>query len=180
MVWVRALWLRVVLAGVLAACAPTYDRPDLARGDPPPPPRAFTARVDRVVDGDTFIARHRGDRLRVRLIGVDAPESVQPGAPVECWGRESAGVLRELLPEGAHVLAAHQTGGRRDRFERQLWDVWRADGRFVQGALVRRGAAVAVAYEPQVAHAGYLATVEARARERGVGLFGACRHGGDT
>jgi micrococcal nuclease len=143
-------------------------------GDPTPPGRAFDARVDRVVDGDTFIAVRRGERLRVRLIGVDAPESVRPGYPVECWGPEASRLLARTLPVGSKVRAAYQDGGRHDRYGRELWDVWLPGGTFVQGRLVRRGAAEAVAYEPQTDHARRLDQIEARARAVDVGLWGAC------
>ena len=160
---------------LLGGCSPAYDVADPPAGGPSAPARAFDARVDRVVDGDTFIAVRRGERLRVRLIGIDSPESVQPGAPVECWGPEAADELRSLLPEGSRVSAAYQPSGRRDRYDRELWDVWLPDGRFVQGVLVRRGAAYAVAYEPHVAHADTLESLESRAAEAGAGLHGACR-----
>ncbi len=141
---------------------------------PTAPGRAFTARVDRVVDGDTFIAERRGERVRVRLIGVDAPESVRPGYPVECWGHQASAVLARLLPVGTRVVAAYQTGGRRDQYGRDLWDVWLPDGRFLQGVLVRKGATEAYPYRPQVEHAAYLETVETRARARDAGLWGHC------
>lgn len=165
-----------VLALVLAACArPAPPLPaHRVGGAPSAPPRAFDATVERVVDGDTFIALRRGERLRVRLIGVDAPESVQPNAPVECWGPQSSRVLSRLLPVGSRVRAAYQHGGRRDRYDRELWDVWLGDGRFVQAVLVRRGAAEAVAYRPQVEHAEVLAHLDAAATTAGRGLHGAC------
>lgn len=167
-------------ACALVACAgpsPSYEGQAAAAGNPRPPARAFDARVERVVDGDTFVALRAGRRLRVRLIGVDAPESVQPGVPVECHGRASARVLRRMLPAGTRVVAAYQPGGRRDRFGRELWDVWLPGGRFVQAALVRRGAAVAQAYSPQTAHADRLAAVETRAAARRAGLHHDCPHG---
>jgi micrococcal nuclease len=138
------------------------------------PAAAFAAGVERVVDGDTFVARRGGQRLRVRLIGVDAPESVRPDAAPECFGRAAAGVLRELLPAGQRVFAAYQGDERRDRFGRELWDVWLPDGRFVQAHLVRRGAARARAYPPQTRYADRLARLEAAARLQRAGLHGAC------
>ncbi len=138
------------------------------------PDRSFTARVERVVDGDTFIAVRRGERLRVRLIGVDSPESVKPGAPVECWGPESSKVLTRLLPVGTQVRGAYQAGGRHDIYGRDLWDVWLPDGRFLQAVLVRKGSADAVAYRPQVAHAVYLSRLDDLATAAGRGLHGAC------
>jgi micrococcal nuclease len=168
--------LRFVVGGiVLALVACTGQSTSVAAvGDPSPPGRAFTARVDRVVDGDTFIAVRRGLKVRVRLIGVDAPESVKPNWPVECWGPEASRLLTRLLPVGTRVQAAYQDGGRRDIYGRDLWDVWLPDGRFLQAVVVRRGAAEAVAYRPQVAHAALLARLDAAATAAGRGLHGAC------
>ena len=142
--------------------------------DPAVPAGAFTARVERVVDGDTLIAVRHGARLRVRLIGVDAPETVRPGAPVGCWGPEASRLLTSLLPVGTVVSAAYERG-HRDRYGRDLWDVWLPTGVFVQGELVRRGAAVARAYRPQTEHAGLLSALDRRATAAGRGLHGACR-----
>ncbi|MBS1838545.1 MAG: thermonuclease family protein, partial [Actinobacteria bacterium] len=58
------------------------------------------AEVERVVDGDTIVADVRGSRERVRLIGIDTPESVKPNSPVECYGKEASAHTQELLPEG--------------------------------------------------------------------------------
>jgi micrococcal nuclease len=138
------------------------------------PSDAFRATVVRVVDGDTFIARRDGRVLRVRLIGVDAPESVQPNAPVECYGVAAGRLLNRLLPAGSPVLAAYEPGGRRDRFGRQLWDVWLADGRFAQAVIVRAGAAEARVYLPQKRYADRLAALETKARDARRGMYGAC------
>lgn len=171
----RSRWSGVVAGSALAlvACAGS-EQPSVASSALAAPGRAFTARVERVVDGDTFIALRRGERLRVRLIGLDAPESVRPGYPVECWGQESSRLLTRLLPVGTGVRGAYQDGGRRDAYGRDLWDVWLPDGRFLQAVLVRRGAAAAYPYWPQVAHAPHLQKVEARARARDAGRWGSC------
>jgi micrococcal nuclease len=145
-----------------------------AAGDPAAPRSAFTATVERVVDGDTLIAVRRGERLRVRLIGVDAPETVKPGAPVGCWGPQASALLHRLLAPGTSVRAAYEPGGRQDQFGRELWDVWLPGGAFLSAVLVRRGAATAFAYRPQVQHAPLLARVEAVSRARHRGLWGHC------
>jgi micrococcal nuclease len=160
-----------------AACAGSAQRErDIGRPprDPSPPFESFDARVERVVDGDTLIATTGGRAVRVRLIGIDAPESVQPDAPVECYGRAASDVLERLLPAGTAVRAAHQDGGRRDRFGRDLWDVWLPDGTFVQAELVRVGAAEARAYPPHTEHADRLDRAERAARDAAAGLWGSC------
>lgn len=164
----------VMLTVAVVGCSSAYVGQAGVGRDPEPPPSAFSARVERVVDGDTLIAQRSGQRLRVRLIGVDAPESVKPGSAVECWGPEASRVLQRLLPAGSQIRAAYQPGGRRDRFARELWDVWLPGGRFVQAVLIRKGAATAVAYEPQTRYSDLLAELEAGARDGGRGMFGAC------
>lgn len=170
----------LLLAGpvlALVACAgpsASDDGPAGAAGDPTPPASSFEATVVRVVDGDTLIARRGGGDLRVRLIGVDAPESVQPDAPVECFGRRASRELSRLLPAGTTVRAAYESGGRQDQYGRELWDVWTPRGTFVQARLVRRGVAEARAYRPQTEHADYFDSLERVAREDATGLWGAC------
>ena len=146
-------------------------------GAPGVPSAAFRVTVERVVDGDTFIARRAGRSLRVRLIGINAPESVKPGAPVECFGPESSRVLHDLLPSGATVRAAYEDGGQRDQYGRELWDVWLGDGQFVQALLVERGAALPRLYRPQHAYADLLAKLGDRARAQDQGLYAKCSAG---
>jgi micrococcal nuclease len=142
-------------------------------GEPEPPAGAFAATVERVVDGDTFVASRQGRSLRVRLIGINAPESVQPDAPVECYGPESARALGALLPRGTRLMAAYQGKPEQDRFGRELWDVW-LDGRFLQAELVSRGFVRARVYRPQTRYADLLDRLGEDARQSHVGLFATC------
>jgi micrococcal nuclease len=68
---------------------------------PKPPARDFTGapayKVVRVVDGDTTIVRIGDQDTRVRLIGVDTPETVHPTKPVEFHGPEASRFLTNLL-----------------------------------------------------------------------------------
>jgi micrococcal nuclease len=141
---------------------------------PPIPAEAFTARVVRVVDGDTFLAAipGAGQPVRVRVIGVDTPETVEPGAPVACYGPQASAFTKHLLPEGSVVRAAHEPGGDLDRFGRQLWDVWLPDGRFLESVLVAAGAARAYPYPPQTRYAPLLGELASAARQQSRGLWG--------
>jgi micrococcal nuclease len=136
------------------------------------PAAAFVAQVVRVVDGDTFLARVGGGgrALRVRVIGVDTPETVKPNTPVRCYGPQASTFTKHLLPAGTQVRAAHEAGGDVDRYGRQLWDVWLPDGRFLESVLVAGGAARAFPYPPQTEYASLIATLagEARAAQRGL------------
>jgi micrococcal nuclease len=169
---IAALLAMCVCAGCGDGSEP--DSTSAADDVPAPPPDAFRATVERVIDGDTFVARRDGGSSRVRLIGIDAPESVQPEAPLECFGPEAGAALRGLLTRGTVVHAAYQAGGPVDQFGRQLWDVWLEDGRFVQAELVRQGAVEARVYRPHDQHADVLDRLEEEARDDDAGLHGAC------
>lgn len=137
------------------------------------PPDAFSARVVRVVDGDTLLAELPGTAaVRVRIIGVDTPETVKPDTPVRCYGPQASAFTKHLLPPGTTIHAAHEAGGDTDKFGRQLWDVWLPDGRFLESVLAAAGAARAYPYPPQVDYADLIAQLAAQARASGRGLWG--------
>lgn len=132
------------------------------------------ARVMRVVDGDTLVADVGGAEERIRLIGVDTPESVKRGSPVECFGQEASSHAKELLPRGTPIRIVLDVE-ERDRYERLLAYVYRAsDGEFVNLALARDGYAGLLTYPPNVAHVEQFRAAVAEARRDGRGLWSAC------
>jgi micrococcal nuclease len=134
---------------------------------------AGTARVVRVVDGDTIAVRLDGRQERVRYIGVDTPETKKPGSPVECYGKR-ASAENERLVEGEQVRLVADAEAR-DRYGRMLAYVYRVDdGRFVNAELVRGGFAQPLTIPPNVAHADEFAALARAARRQGRGLWGAC------
>jgi micrococcal nuclease len=150
--------------------------------DPAPSPRpAAAARldgtVDRVVDGDTLVARIDGRRVRVRLLGVDAPELPAGYGSAECYAIESAGAARALLPRGAAIaLRTDPTQGREDRFGRLLAEVTvRGAPTTVNEELVAGGDAEVFRGDGRGRLQPALRAAERRARDRGLGLWGACR-----
>jgi hypothetical protein len=66
-------------------------------------------KVVRVVDGDTVIILIDGKQTRVRLIGVDTPETVHPQKPVEAFGKEASQFTKNLL-EGESVYLGYEVG----------------------------------------------------------------------
>jgi micrococcal nuclease len=148
----------------------------LARGrDGGGPAEAFgEARVLRVVDGDTIRVRLGGRTERVRYIGVDTPESVRPGTPVQCFA-ERASAANSALVAGQRVRLVGDAEAR-DRYGRLLAYVFRErDGVFVNARLVRDGYARPLAIPPNLAHARELARLAGAARRARRGLWGICR-----
>jgi micrococcal nuclease len=133
------------------------------------------ATVTRVVDGDTIVADVDGTDERVRLIGIDTPESVKPNTPVKCFGKEASKHTAELLPEGTPVRLVLDVE-ERDRYDRLLAYVYRAaDGDFVNLTIAREGYAQQATFPPNVAHVDEFRTAVADARGAGRGLWSACR-----
>ncbi len=90
--------------------------------------------VERVVDGDTIIVQGVG---RVRLIGVDTPETVDPRRPVECFGKEASAFTKRML-EGQRARLEYDRD-RTDRYGRTLAYVYLPNGTFANAEIVRQG-----------------------------------------
>lgn len=139
--------------------------------DPDAGPASLTAVVTRVVDGDTIEARIDGEVEDVRLIGVDTPETVKPGEPVQCFGlRASRFTKREL--EGKRVKLVFGVE-RRDVYGRLLAYVYLGE-HFFNPTLVRRGLARSLTIPPNDRFAPRLRRLELAAARAGRGLWGAC------
>ena len=136
--------------------------------------RVPNAVVERVVDGDTIIARI-GDRSEtVRLIGLDAPESVAPTRPVQCFGPEASRFLAAVLPAGTEITLVRDAEAR-DIYDRLLGYVVRShDGLFVNLEVVSAGYAAVLNYPPNDHYADVLDRAEAEAVASGRGLWRAC------
>jgi micrococcal nuclease len=109
--------------------------------------RAQPGRVVRIVDGDTLLVSMRGRIERVRLLGIDTPESVRPGTAPECGSKRAGASLARLAPRGAAVEVRTDAGSGdvRDGYGRLLAFVTAA-GRDLGLAQVRRGWARVYAY----------------------------------
>ncbi len=127
--------------------------------------------VDKVIDGDTIVV---AGGARVRLIGVDTPETKHPRKPVQCFGLEASNHTGQLLAPGAGVRLVHDVE-RKDRYGRVLAYVYRSsDGLFVNAALVRDGYAQVATFPPNVAHTEEFVALQREARHAGRGLWSAC------
>jgi micrococcal nuclease len=133
---------------------------------------AVSARVARVVDGDTIEIALDGGREDLRLIGIDTPETVKPGTPVQCYGPRASAFTHSLL-EGRTVRVVFGVE-RRDVYGRLLGYV-RLGDRMVNAMLVRRGLARTLTIPPNDRFAPWLRRLELKAARAGRGLWDACR-----
>ena len=133
-----------------------------------------TVRVVAVVDGDTIDVAWDGRRERVRLLGVDTPETVDERRPVGCYGPEAAAFTSRRL-QGRTVRLEFDRQ-RRDRFGRLLAYV-DVDGRRFNDELLAGGYARLLVIPPNGRHARAMLDQELGARSAGRGLWGACAAG---
>lgn len=137
------------------------------------------AEVVRVVDGDTIVITRRGssDHETVRLVGVDARETVDPDRPVGCFGPEASEFLTGLLRDGQAVyLETDPVQGDADRYGRLLRYVYEfgADGpgESVNLQLLHDG--YAEAYRGDHERQSEYDEAERQAEAAGAGLWSAC------
>ena len=134
---------------------------------------AVTARVTRVIDGDTIEVEMDGTLEPVRYIGIDTPETVAPGSPVEWMGPEATSANAALV-EGA-IVTLEPDVSERDGFGRLLRNVWvERDDEWllVNQVLVAQGYAAVTTFPPDVRYADLLLAAQEEARSQSRGLWG--------
>jgi micrococcal nuclease len=158
-----------VFVAVLAAASLAGWRLGTARSGSEP--GGGRARVLAVIDGDTIDVAWPGRSERVRLLGVDAPETVDERRPVGCFGPEaSAFTNRRLSGRPVRLTFDRQ---HRDRFGRLLAYV-EIDGRRFNDELLAGGYARLLVIPPNGRHARAMLDAELAARAAGRGLWAAC------
>ena len=180
----------LLLCLVLSACG--GHRVDLSRQSPAllnDEPGGFeVAEVTRVVDGDTIEVSvtgrtegpaagmgNVGEVYKVRLIGIDTPESVKPGTPVECFGKEASAAAAALL-EGQEVTLVKDVE-ETDAYDRRLRYVYLGE-EMANARLVLNGYANAYTYPPNVRHSSLFVQLQREAREANRGLWSPATCGG--
>lgn len=136
------------------------------------------ATVDRAIDGDTIdIIAAGGQEARVRLLGVDTPETKKPDTPVQCMGPEASQLTETLAPAGTPVtLVEDVSSDEHDQYGRLLRHLIvtddQGDGTNLGAELLTRGMARTTTF-PHSVTSDY-AALEAQAKDTGTGLWGQC------
>lgn len=133
---------RKLLFSLLAlTLALTLTIPASAENKPPKPLNHYIKSVSgiciRVVDGDTIIVNIAGVKERVRLIGVDTPETKHPKKPVQYFGKEASTFTKRMV-EGKKVRLEFDQN-QRDRYGRLLAYVFLEDGTFLNAEIIKQG-----------------------------------------
>jgi len=128
-------------------------------------------KVVKVVDGDTIDVSIDGQTERVRFLGINTPEVVDPRKPVECFGREASTKAHELL-EGREVeLEADATQTNRDKYNRLLRYARTREGLFYNLEIIKQGYAYEYTYDLPYKYQVKFKAAQKEAQNKKVGLW---------
>lgn len=139
-----------------------------------------TTKVLHVEDGDTFEVRIAGKTERIRMVGIDTPETVDPRKPIQCYGPEASDHTKQVLADQMVTLTSDTVSGDRDIYGRLLRYVTLADGSDYGQALLSEGYAREYDYKGQrySKRSVYRAAqTEAKAAKRGLWSPETCKGG---
>jgi len=103
-------------------------------------------KVTKVIDGDTIHIDMNGADEKVRLIGINTPETVDPRVPVQCFGKEAGERMKELADGKIVRLEYDETQNTRDIYSRLLAYVYLEDGEMLNRKMLAEGYAYEYTY----------------------------------
>ncbi len=128
---------------------------------------AYETKVTRIVDGDTVVVNFENKQEKVRIIGINTPESVDPRRPVECFGKEASKKATRLLLNKEVILENYQE---RDRHGRLLAYIRLEDGTDFGETMISTGYAYSFKSYPHNRLSNYN-RLEKEARSNSLGLW---------
>lgn len=145
---------------------------DLGTGTAQSPVAPGHYRVVNVADGDTFSVSMNGIEERVRLVGVDTPETHHPSKGEQCFGADASNFTKGLIAGKSVRLEADTQQPNRDRYSRLLRYVYLEDGRELNELLVREGYALATDFNTSKKQ--LFKDLQDKAKNERKGLWGSC------
>ena len=128
-------------------------------------------RVVKVVDGDTLDVLMNGKPVRLRLIGLDTPETVDPRKPVQCFGKAASDTAKEMLAGKTVRLEYDASQGMSDKYSRTLVYVFLADGTNFNKYMISEGYGHEYTYNLPYKYQREFKAAEKNAREQKKGLW---------
>jgi micrococcal nuclease len=136
------------------------------------------ATVTSIIDGDTVGVMLDGDTKKIRLIGIDTPETKDPRKPVECFGVEATEAITALI-EGKNIfLTSDPSQTNQDRYGRLLRYISLEDGTDIGYQMILQGFAREYTYQDPYQKQAEYQMAETTAREKNTGFWNpeACTH----
>lgn len=132
--------------------------------------------IVRVVDGDTVVVRKDGADIKIRLIGLDTPEVVDPRKPVQCFGKEASDKAKSLLTSVRVRLEHDPSQGMLDTYGRTLAYLFLTDGTHFNRYMIAEGYGHEYTYRLPYRYQSDFQAAEkdARGAKKGLWADGAC------
>lgn len=143
------------------------------------PADTIPARVIRVIDGDTVVVSINDEETRLRLIGIDTPESVDPRKPVECFGIEASAYTKSLLLSKNVYLERDPSQDETDRYDRLLVYLWIDDTTLFNHKIIADGYAFEYTYQIPYQYQTLFKEAQQDARTNQYGLWSPSTCNGD-
>lgn len=126
--------------------------------------------VIKVVDGDTIEVYVDGKIEKVRMIGINTPETVDPRRPVQCFGKEASNKLKEILQDKIVKLEIDETQDYYDKYNRALRYVF-LDNENINKKMISEGYAFEYTYKKPYKFQKEFKDAEKAAQEKNIGLW---------
>jgi micrococcal nuclease len=127
--------------------------------------------VVKVVDGDTFDVEVDGQTKRIRVIGINTPEVVDPRKTVECFGKEASEKAKSILLGKKVNLERDPTQGDTDKYGRLLRYVFLEDGTDFGLLMIKQGYAYEYTYNFPYKYQNEYKKAQKQAEELKIGLW---------
>jgi micrococcal nuclease len=157
--WLWFLTMILIASVILSACGASKSVSTPGREQ---------VKVERVVDGDTFEIQRNGKKEKVRMIGVDTPETKKPGTPVMYYGKEASEYTKSRLEKKSVEL--EWDVDKTDQYGRFLAYVWIGDELFNR-TLIQEGYARVYTFPPNVKYVDQFTKDQTEARKKQKGLW---------
>ncbi len=162
----QASQLTELLAQVQGSLSPTLEQS--AQTSELPSSRAYP--LVSVIDGDTIVVLDEGEKVTVRMIGIDAPETGKGNRPKECFGEEAGAHLSELLGMDEVVLISDTSQDLFDKYGRALMYV-EQNGEDINALMIADGYAHEYTYRTPYARQALYRTAKDDAQHAQKGLW---------
>lgn len=133
-----------------------------------------TAKVLKVVDGDTIEVNLNNKTERVRLIGIDSPEILDERKSIQCFGKEASDKAKKILLDKTIILESDPTQGEKDEYGRLLRYVF-LDGLNFNKYMIDNGYAREYTFKSRIyKYQSEFIQAENQAKKESKGLWGSC------
>ena len=123
------------------------------------------------VDGDTAKFELNGEKITVRFLGIDTPETVHPTKGEEFYGKEASNFTKEILENAKKIEIEYDSNSsEKDKYERHLAWIW-VDGILLQEKLIKNGLATTYMLQYNYKYAWILQEQEEKVKEEKIGIW---------